>query len=65
MREERHKLTQELKRTPELISKTLADLKEQRKYAYKSQQLIFFVYLLDLHVWQCLHPCLPFNVLFR
>lgn len=40
MCEERDRLTQELKRTPELIEKTLADLKEQREYSYNSQHLI-------------------------
>lgn len=34
---ERDKLTQELKRTPELISKSLAELKEQCEHSYASQ----------------------------
>ncbi|XP_068455821.1 coiled-coil alpha-helical rod protein 1 [Clinocottus analis] len=37
--EERDKLTQELKRTPELIEKTLADLKEQYESKLRRQQL--------------------------
>ncbi|KAE8287857.1 Coiled-coil alpha-helical rod protein 1 Alpha-helical coiled-coil rod protein [Larimichthys crocea] len=36
--EERDKLTQELKRTPELIDKTLADLKEQYESTLRQQQ---------------------------
>ncbi|XP_030294927.1 coiled-coil alpha-helical rod protein 1 [Sparus aurata] len=36
--EERDRLTQELKRTPELIEKTLADLKEQHESNLKQQQ---------------------------
>ncbi|KAF3705921.1 Coiled-coil alpha-helical rod protein 1 Alpha-helical coiled-coil rod protein [Channa argus] len=36
--EERHKLTQELKRTPELIEKALADLKEQYEGKLRQQQ---------------------------
>nr|XP_046266739.1 coiled-coil alpha-helical rod protein 1 [Scatophagus argus] len=38
VREERDKLTQELKRTPELIDKTLADLKEQYESKLRQQQ---------------------------
>lgn len=34
--EERDKLTQELKRTPELIDKTLADLKEQCEHPHNT-----------------------------
>ena len=45
MCEERDKLTQELKRTPELIEKALAGLKEQREYSYNSQHLIITYYL--------------------
>uniref|UniRef100_A0A8C2WNQ6 Coiled-coil alpha-helical rod protein 1 n=2 Tax=Cyclopterus lumpus TaxID=8103 RepID=A0A8C2WNQ6_CYCLU len=37
--EERDKLTQELKRTPELIERTLADLKEQHERKLRQQQL--------------------------
>lgn len=36
--EERDKLTQELKRTPELIDKSLAHLKEQCEHPYNSQR---------------------------
>lgn len=38
--DERDRLTQELKRTPELIEKALADLKEQREPPYGSRHLL-------------------------
>lgn len=43
--EERDKLTQELKRTPELIEKSLTDLKEQCEHPYNLQHLIIKHYL--------------------
>lgn len=45
MRDERDKLTQELKRTPELIDKSLANLKEQCEHLYNSPHLIIAHYL--------------------
>lgn len=52
--EERDELTQELKRTPELIQKALADLKEQcEQHPYNSQHLIIPHYLSGISVsWQ-------------
>lgn len=55
MCEERDKLTQELKRTPELIEKTLADLKEKCEYSYNSQHLITMYYLFICWVAVVLH----------
>lgn len=57
MCEERDKLTQELKRTPELIEKALADLKEQCEHPYNSHHLIIMhslcllgIYVLVMYV---------------
>lgn len=45
MCEERDKLTQELKRTPELIEKALADLKEQREHTLQLAALLCYTTL--------------------
>lgn len=66
--EERDRLTQELKRTPELIEKTLSDLREQCEHPYNSQHLIIIHYLFICWVsmlWQCMHLGLPLYILFR
>lgn len=63
--EERDKVTQELKRTPELIEKALADLKEQCEHLHNSHHFIkiheLFIFRVSVFR-QCMCLSLPFDV---